>query len=80
MDQRSDNEGGRLSPLERIKAQHDLTRRMILSGDEDEIPWQSDMLPEQAGLQQVWADKNGKLWIMERSQAGIKLKRLWHIV
>jgi hypothetical protein len=78
MDKRSDD-GGRLTPLEQIKAQHELTRRFILSGDEDEIPWHADMLPEQAGLQQVWADRNGKLWTIERDGAGLKLKRMWHI-
>jgi hypothetical protein len=78
MDQRSDNDGRR-TPLERIKAEHQAKRAQILHGDEDELDWSLDVSPEQVGLKHVWADDNGKLWMIVRDGDQLKLKRMWHI-
>ena len=81
MHQKTDDNGNgrKMTPIEVIKAQHDMTRRKILSGDEDEIPWRADILPQQVGLTPVWADREGKLWVMQTTEKGQVLKRMWHI-
>ena len=80
MHKKTDDDGGRkLTAIEIIKAGHDATRRKILNGDEDEIPWRGDILPQQVGLTPVWADREGKLWVMETTEKGQILKRIWHI-
>jgi hypothetical protein len=81
MHKKTDDNGGRreMTPIEQIKAQHDVIRRKILAGAEDEISWQADILPHQVGLQAVWADANGQLWVMERTDKGLMLKRMWHL-
>jgi hypothetical protein len=78
MDQKSDD--GRRTPLERIMAEHQAKREQILHGDEDELDWNEDIAPEQVGLTRVWADDNGKLWLIVREEGKVKLKRIWHIV
>ena len=78
MDKRADD-GGRLTPIEQIKANHNTIRYMILNGGIDEIPWQAAMLPEQAGLMQVFADQKGHLWKMQRTEKGLKHVRIWHL-
>jgi hypothetical protein len=79
MDKRSDD-GGRLTPLERIKAEHQMRRAEILYNDTDELDWADDISPQQVGLRPVWADDNGKLWVILRDDKGeLKLRRLWQI-
>ena len=79
MDKRSDD-GGRLTPLERIKAEHQMRRAEILYNDTDELDWNDDISPQQVGLRPVWADENGKLWVIMRDDKGdLKLRRLWQI-
>jgi hypothetical protein len=78
MDKRSDD-GGRLSPLEQVKLAHDFKRAEILLNDDDDIEWPDDIMPEQVGLRQVWADANGHLWIITRESDKTKLKRIWQI-
>ena len=78
MDKHMDD-GRPRTPLERIKAEHEQMRDNILLGDEDELDWSRDIMPEQAGLKQVWADDNGKLWTIAREGDGLKLKRIWQI-
>jgi len=79
MDKRSD-EDGRLTPLERIKAEHQMRRAEILYNDTDEFDWNDDISPQQVGLRPVWADENGKLWVIMRDDKGeLKLRRLWQI-
>ena len=79
MDKRADD-GGRLTPLERIKAEHEMVRAEILSNEVDELDWNDDISPQQVGLKVAWADDNGKLWIIVRDDDGsIKLRRIWQI-
>lgn len=75
MDQRAGDEPRR-SPLDRIKAEHDQLRLAILHGDEDELDWSLDIDPVQVGLKHVWADADGKLWVMTRDGDQWKLKRI----
>lgn len=77
MDKRSDD--GPRTPLERIKAEHEAKRMQILHNDEDELDWSEDVMPHQVGLKQVWADENGKLWVMVRENDKLKLRRIWTI-
>jgi hypothetical protein len=80
MDKLTDD-GEPRTPLERIKAAHQFKREQILYGTEDELDWSEDILPGQAGLKQVWADDDGKLWLIVRNDDGqLKLKRIWQIV
>lgn len=78
MDKRSDD-GQPRTPLERIKAEHEAKRMAILYNDEDELDWSEDVMPHQVGLKQVWADENGKLWVMVRENDQLKLRRIWTI-
>jgi hypothetical protein len=73
------DDGRPRTPLERIKAQHEQMRDAILHGDEDTLDWSEDMHPQQAGLKPVWADSNGKLWVIIRDGDKHKLHRLWEI-
>jgi hypothetical protein len=74
MDERV-SENGR-TPLERIKAEHMQKREQIMSGEIDELEWSGDIIPEQVGLKQVWADDNGKLWVFVRHGDRMKLRRV----
>jgi hypothetical protein len=74
MDERV-SENGR-TPLERIKAEHMQKREQIMSGEIDELDWSGDIIPEQVGLKQVWADDNGKLWVFVRHGDRMKLRRV----
>ena len=79
MDKRSDD-GSRLTPLERLKAEHQMRRAEILYNAADEFDWNDDISPQQVGLRPVWADENGKLWVIMRDDQGeLKLRRLWQI-
>jgi hypothetical protein len=79
MDKLTDD-GEPRTPLERLKAQHQFKREQILYGNEDELDWSEDVTPEQVGLKSVWADDDGKLWVIVREDGRLKLKRIWQIV
>ena len=68
-----------MTPLQRIKTDHEAKRAQILHGDEDELDWDFSLIPQQVGLKQAWVDDNGKLWVITRDGENVKLKRLWHI-
>lgn len=79
MDKRTDD-GRPRTPLERIKAEHELMHQVIHHGDADELDWDHDINPQQVGLQQVWADENGHLWTFVRGPENRTiLKRIWHL-
>jgi hypothetical protein len=78
MDSKIPDDGER-SPLQMVKAQHDLLRRAILHNDIDEMDWDATILPEQVGLAPVWASSNGQLWTIVHKGGRLKLVRMDHI-
>lgn len=75
MDKKADDDG-RMTPLERIKADHEILRALILDNYEDEIDWEPGTQPQQVGLQFVMADENDNLWVVREEDGKLKLKRL----
>ena len=75
---RKAGDDGRLTPLEQIKAEHDLMRVEILEVGDD-IEWSHDVLPQQVGLSPVLADESGHLWFVTRDGDKPILKRIWHL-
>ena len=74
-----DGDRKKMTPLEHLKRRHQALREQIAYGDVDELDWDDDIAPEQAGLVRVWADDNNKLWKLVRKDGRMKLVRLWDI-
>lgn len=50
-------------------------RARILESDDD-IPWRTDIHPDEVGLRHVLIDEEGKLWTIMRVFDGLVLRRI----